>query len=191
MSATFAVGYAVTKSSGAGAGGSSQRSISFSAPSRKKIASFGFIPCSISRSFRAGFLSTCSITKCCIPSCRRKRTPRVGGAFIPKNFIDAKKRIRATGAPGAGKTKTSRASCASRLTNLRRGRPLTGLRRRWCRRYVLLDEIPERGREEEGGQLRAPVVQDQFLHESGGVKLRRGAAEMSRALNSVPGGDDD
>ena len=54
-------------------------------------------------------------------------------------------------------------------------------RRRGCRCYVLLDEVPERGREEEGGQFRPPVVQDQFLHEYDGVKFRRGVAGKSPA----------
>ena len=59
------------------------------------------------------------------------------------------------------------------LTNLRRRRTSIGLRRRGCRCYVLFDEVPERAREQQRGQLRAPVVQDHLLHNCGGAGFRR------------------
>src|SRR5438270_2058857 len=50
-------------------------------------------------------------------------------------------------------------------------------RRRGSRCYVLLDEIPERCREQEGDQLRPPILQEQSLHNVRAVKSRRFAGE--------------
>src|SRR5436190_6021936 len=70
---------------------------------------------------------------------------------------------------------------AATSPNLGRRRTIDVFRRRGCRCYVLLDEVPKGGREQEGGQLRAPIVQDQFLHGCDGARFRRGAAGKSPA----------
>jgi hypothetical protein len=59
-----------------------------------------------------------------------------------------------------------------------RGRHAERLRRRGRRRYVLFDQVPEHCREQEGDQLRAPVCQDQSLHNCCAIKFPRCAGEM-------------
>src|SRR5437763_2305821 len=56
-------------------------------------------------------------------------------------------------------------------------RQRTRFRRRGSRCYVLLDEIPEGCREQEGDQLRPPVLQEQSLHNVRVIKSRRSAGE--------------
>src|SRR5438477_8245914 len=51
------------------------------------------------------------------------------------------------------------------------------LRRQGGRRYVLFDQVPKGCREEKGDQLRAPVFQDQSLHNCCAVKFPRSVAE--------------
>ncbi len=100
------------ESSGVAAGAKGRRNTSFSARSRKKIASSGFIRCSTSLSSPVGFSNTFSITRCCIPLSRKKPMLPVGAGFTPKNSIGASGPFRAIVAPAAGKTRISRAFCA-------------------------------------------------------------------------------
>ena len=84
----FADGFVVTKWCGAAGEASRRKNILFSERSRKKIASFASIRCSISPSFRSGFSNTFFITRCCIRSCRtrpvrRRPSPRAHRRIQP------------------------------------------------------------------------------------------------------------
>ena len=97
----------------------------------------------------------------------RSRARAAGAGFTPKNSISANASSRAIGGRAVGKKRISRASCASASPSARGCaaiRPGLLVRQRGCRCYVLFDEVPKGCREQEGDQLRAPVVQDQFLH---------------------------
>src|SRR5438045_2932333 len=101
-----------------------------------------------------------------------KRDRTVGVAFTRKSFTNANGSFRVTAAPGSGKKITSRGFCAELMpVGQRDVRRI--IKRRECCRDVLLDQVPERRREQEGDQLRAPVVQDQFLHKRLGAAVRR------------------
>src|SRR6267143_524104 len=72
---------------------------------------------------------------------------------------------------------------AIELASLGRRRWRARFRRRGSRCYVLLDEIPEGCREQEGYQLRPPVLQEQSLHNVRAIKSRRSAGETFPACN--------
>ena len=111
----------------------------------------------------SGFWNTSFITRCCTRWCPTKPNQRDVAGCTPRNSIAAKKNFRVTVGLGAGKNDNlARSSLAVRLAEpLPLDRRASELRRQGGRRYVLFDEVPERGREQEGDQFRAPVVQDQ------------------------------
>src|SRR6266480_931202 len=94
------------------------------------------------------------ITKCCTPSFRTNLCGTEGGVLTPKP-----------------------SELSIELASLGRRRARVRFRRRGSRCYVLLDEIPEGCREQEGYQLRPPVLQEQCLHNVRAIKSRRSAGE--------------
>jgi hypothetical protein len=147
---------------------------------RSRTALFESIGHWTSHSCRAGFFDTCFIMRCCTQSCPTKYSHKVAGGFTRKNLTVASANSQVIDALGAGKKRICRVFCAktssARLGDGRRRRPL---RRRGRRRYVLFDQVPERCREQERDQLRAPVFQNQSLHICCAIKSPRSVDEKS------------
>src|SRR5438552_1567157 len=126
--------------------------------------------------------------RCCILSYRTRLYRVAAGACTQKNSTGANVNSQGIGVPDTGRKKTCRVFSASRpLRNhvSACSAPFGGcwlgtwLRRRGRRRYVLFDEVPERCREQERDQLRAPVFQNQSLHICCAIKSPRSVAGRS------------
>lgn len=85
----------------------------YSGRSRKRTGSSGFIRFSMRRSFRPGFSSTSSITRCCTRLYRKRKMPLAAVEFIPMNSTVGNSGFIATRELAAGRTKTWIVFCDS------------------------------------------------------------------------------